>query len=331
MHRIGGRRKSSSSGSYEKSSRNEELISFVLIIFSRSGSRRAGTVNLLLLLSTVVFVSSLFFLETDPVSKFHCLFFFFFCFFFTLLTSLLRRVHPNKRIESFAPLPFWLKPFPVRTCAVLLLRHELFWFGLFQVSATQFCSFPPLLMASVGDGTDVPISPLPATSSNFGSHNGSAPDLERTSIRRSTMEDKINEMFLQFAELPLPLQSVSRFGNRVQTLSQTVATCCAKLANAEQIVSSPRSLSCCTGNNFSFRLKRLRLAKLLEFTWTETGSLGSHGPGSFDDNRNTRRRLDSSSSPEDEHARSVFLAREILGNDPTHLPSTRPTRIHCKT
>ena len=38
-----------------------------------------------------------------------------------------------------------------------------------------------------------------------------------------------------------------------------------------------------------------------------TGSLGFHGPGSSDDNRNTRRRLDTFSNPEDEHARSAVL------------------------
>ena len=35
---------------------------------------------------------------------------------------------------------------------------------------------------------------------------------------------------------------------------------------------------------------------------TATGSLGSHGPGSSDDNRNIRRRLDTFTSPQDEHA-----------------------------
>ena len=38
-----------------------------------------------------------------------------------------------------------------------------------------------------------------------------------------------------------------------------------------------------------------------------TGSLGSHGPVSSDDNRNTKRRLDTFSSPEDEHARCADL------------------------
>ena len=40
---------------------------------------------------------------------------------------------------------------------------------------------------------------------------------------------------------------------------------------------------------------------------TATGSLGFHGPGSSDDSRNTRHRLDTFSSPEDEQARSAVL------------------------
>ena len=59
-------------------------------------------------------------------------------------------------------------------------------------------------MARVSDGKDVSVSPLPATSaSNIGSPDGSLPDLEGTGIRTSTMEEKINEMFIQVAKLPL--------------------------------------------------------------------------------------------------------------------------------
>ena len=93
-------------------------------------------------------------------------------------------------------------------------------------------------MARVSDGTNVPISPAAASSSNMGSPNGSLPDLERTGYRASTMEEKINEMFVQVAKLPLLLQSVSRFENCVQTLSQTVASYDAKITNIEQVVSS---------------------------------------------------------------------------------------------
>ena len=42
---------------------------------------------------------------------------------------------------------------------------------------------------------------------------------------------------------------------------------------------------------------------------TATGSLGSHGPMSSDDSRNTRRRLDIFPNPDDEHARSAVLLR----------------------
>ena len=98
-----------------------------------------------------------------------------------------------------------------------------------QVSTTQFCCFPPVLMARTRDGTDVPVSPVPASSSNMGSPNGSLPDLEGTGYRASTMEEKINEMFVQIAKLPLLLQNVSRFENCVQTLSQTVASKMRKL------------------------------------------------------------------------------------------------------
>ena len=63
--------------------------------------------------------------------------------------------------------------------------HELFWFCLVQVSTTQFCSFPSFFMARVSDGTDVPISPLLASSSNMGSPGGSLPDLEGTGFGAS--------------------------------------------------------------------------------------------------------------------------------------------------
>ena len=42
---------------------------------------------------------------------------------------------------------------------------------------------------------------------------------------------------------------------------------------------------------------------------TATSPLGSHGPGSSDDSRHTRRRLDTFTSPEDEHARSAVFLR----------------------
>ena len=55
-------------------------------------------------------------------------------------------------------------------------------------------------MARVSDGTNVPISRAPASSSDLGSPNGSLPNLEGPGFRASTMEEKINEIHLQ---LPL--------------------------------------------------------------------------------------------------------------------------------
>ena len=42
-------------------------------------------------------------------------------------------------------------------------------------------------MARASDGTDVPVSPLLATSSNMSSPNGSLPDLAGAGYRASTM------------------------------------------------------------------------------------------------------------------------------------------------
>ena len=79
---------------------------------------------------------------------------------------------------------------------------------------------------------------------------------------------------------------------------------------------------------------------------TATGSLGSHGPGSSDDNRHTGRRLDTFSSPEDEHARSAVLLKFpceqyhagvssmciISTWEKSNIPAhNKPIRVHCKT
>ena len=47
-------------------------------------------------------------------------------------------------------------------------RLRAFWFCLVQVSTTLFCSFS-FHMARVSDGTNVPKSPAPSSSSNMGS------------------------------------------------------------------------------------------------------------------------------------------------------------------
>ena len=149
-------------------------------------------------------------------------------------------------------------------------------------------------MARVSDGTHVPISPAPASSSNVGSPIGSLSDLEGTGYRASTMEVKINEMFVQVVKLPLLIQSMSRFENCVQTLSQTVASYDAKITNIEQMVYSLAARVTTLETNAT------TVSSGSGPTWnilghsdgsTAAGSLGSHGLGSPDDSRNTRRRL----------------------------------------
>ena len=77
--------------------------------------------------------------------------------------------------------------------------HERFWFGLVQVSTTQLCSFLLVLMASVDDGSDVPISPMAGTSSKYGSPDGSGPDLNGMGHR------SIDAQFKELPDILLPL------------------------------------------------------------------------------------------------------------------------------
>ena len=123
-------------------------------------------------------------------------------------------------------------------------------------------------MARVSDVTDVPVSPLPASSSNMGSPNGSLPDLEGTGYRASTMEEKINEMFVQVAKLPLLIQSVSRLENCVQTVSHTVPSYDAKITNIEQKVSSLAARVTTLETNATSVSSGIRLGKILGYTQT---------------------------------------------------------------
>ena len=111
----------------------------------------------------------------------------------------------------------------------------------------------------------------------------------------------------------------------------------------------PRGPSCRTGN-MCFCLKRPRLGKLFEFTWTEWW-LQSHWvpwvpwPKVFWRWQVHRRRLDAFSNPDDQNARSAVLphfpCEQIHAGvytwfekfwARTNMPAfNRPIRIHCKT
>ena len=171
-------------------------------------------------------------------------------------------------------------------------------------------------------------SPTPL-SSNVGSPYGSAPDVERTGSSPSTMEEKINEIYFQ---QPLFLQNASKIENCVQTLSQTVAdqtttnierNVSSRKARVATLETSAASASSGSGSSSSWNLLGQSDGS------TATGSLGSHGPGSSDDNRNTRRRLDTFSSPEDEHARRAVLLhfRWSFCVESKHLGNGQHTRL----
>ena len=144
-------------------------------------------------------------------------------------------------------------------------------------------------MARMSDGTNVPISPAPASSSNTGSPNGSLPDLEGTGFRASTMEEKINEIYLQ---LPLFIQHAARIENCVQTLAQTVAAQTTKITNIDQIVGSlvarvtSLETNAASGSSSPDSARSWNMLGQSNGS-TATGFLGSHGPGSSDDNRNS--------------------------------------------
>ena len=169
-------------------------------------------------------------------------------------------------------------------------------------------------MARVSDGTDVPVSPVPASSSNMGSLIGSSPDLEEqdTVPERGRRRSTKRSYKLQNCRYSCRVFPDSKIASRLSPKLWLHMT--QKKTNIEQIVSSlaarvtaletnATSVSSGSGSARSWNILGHGNGS------TATGSLGSHGPGSSDDNRNTRRRLDTFSSHEDEHARSAVLLR----------------------
>ena len=236
------------------------------------------------------------------------------------------------------PWPFWLKShFLFERARCFSRSRALLVLALSKCLQPSFCCFPSFLMARVSDGTNVPISPAPASSSNMGSPNGSLPDLEGTGFRASTMEEKINDIYLQ---LPIFMQNAAWIENCLQTLAQTVDAQTTKITNIEQSVGSlvarvtSSETNAASGSSSPDSTRSWNMLGQSTGS-TATGSLGSHGPGSSDDNRNTRRRLDASSSLANEHARSAVLLRfpceqyhkgitkwiNIFGKNPTCQPT----------
>ena len=181
--------------------------------------------------------------------------------------------------------------------------HELFWFCLVQVSTTQFCC-QSFLMARVNDGTRVPIFPwvvltvlfLTLKEHDFAPVRWRRKSMKSTYSYRSSYRARLGSkiaskrLLRQWPPRRLRLQNIEQ---KVGSLVARVTSMETNAASGSSSPDSARSSNVLGQSNGS----------------TATGSLGSHGPGSSDDNRNTRRRLDTFTSPEDEHARSAVLLR----------------------
>ena len=127
-------------------------------------------------------------------------------------------------------------------------------------------------------------------------------------------------------------KTLGDFATRLAEMEQNFSSFTARLCNVETYAASASNVS---GSARSW--------PTLEQVDGSTAG-GSHGPGSSDDNRNTRRRLDTSSSTEDEPSRSAVLFRfpceqylkgitkwiDTLWEESNMLACNKPVRIHCK-
>ena len=127
-------------------------------------------------------------------------------------------------------------------------------------------------------------------------------------------------------------KTLGNFATRLAETEQNFSTCAARLCKVETYATSASNVS---GSARSW--------PTLEQVDGSTAA-GSHGPGSSDDHRNTRRRLDTSSSTEDEQSRSAVLLRfpceqylkgitkwiDTFWVESNMQACNKPVRIHCK-
>ena len=186
---------------------------------------------------------------------------------------------------------------------------------------------------------------MPGTSSNYGSPDGSGPDLDgivtvhlmhsskssEICCYHSLVDSKISTIKSRLFVKPwvwsppeLPVlsdrQCMSLFAAmevNVSTLAENVRSLTARICKIETNATSVSSGS-----------HSARSCYILEHNdgSTATGSVGSHGPGSSDNKRNTRRKLDTYSSPEDEQAWSAVIL--LFPCEQYHIGITNWTNDH---
>ena len=177
--------------------------------------------------------------------------------------------------------------------------------------STHFC-FGLMSRSRVVDasGTPVPYSPMQLTSSNFGFPKGPGSDLDGRGTRSgSTTDEKFDALLSKFVHFETQIPSITN-----SHITQTLGDFSTGLTEMEQNLNALTTRRCkletsaASGSSGPDWARSCNILRLSDGS-TATGSLGSRGPGSSDDNRNTRRRLDTFSSTEDEHARSAVLLR----------------------
>ena len=152
----------------------------------------------------------------------------------------------------------------------------------------------------------------PPLSSNVGSPSGSGHDLDEMGHR------SIDAQFKELRDILLPLaRGFADFDKHVKTLSEAVGLVTSRIARVEQIVNALSAKMAMfpemeqNFNNLTARVCKIETCATSDSnasgsarSWPSvelihgSTAAGSHGPGSSEDNRNTRRRLDPSSGAE---------------------------------
>ena len=122
------------------------------------------------------------------------------------------------------------------------LRHELSWLCLVQQSTNLFCVFPSPLKP-------VPDSPVPTSSTNVGSPDGSVPGLHGIGARsNSTVDEQFYDILPKFAQLDSHLaqpQVLKKWMSEIDAhINNSLCRFSAKLVEMEQL--SAPSLPVCT-------------------------------------------------------------------------------------
>ena len=191
----------------------------------------------------------------------------------------------------------------------------------------------------------------PPLSSNVGSPHGSGHDLDGMGTRfGNTLDEKLDAFLSKICtlrnadrsnscshDMDVPygftyLETLGDFATRLSEMEQNFSALTARMCKIETYTASASNVS---GSARSW-------PTLKQVDGSTAG--GSHGPGSSDDHRNTRRRLDTSSSTDDEQSRSAVLQRfpceqylqgitkwiDTLWDESNMQTCNKPFRIHCK-